>query len=169
MPYEAKIELNRGFLAIVDADDVEWLRDFNWSVVGRKGKHYAYAISWSMKLIAMHWAVLNHDGIKVPSKCVIDHINGNGLDNRRSNLRVASVQQNAWNQKARTPDKCASPYKGVWYAKDGKRRKRWCSKIKANGKRYHLGYFATDVEAALAYDAAAKERFGEFARLNFGN
>jgi len=92
---------------------------------------------------------------------VIDHINRNGLDNRRSNLRLATIAQNAWNSRRR---KNRSGYKGVWYAKD---KGRFRAAIWHNNKREYLGYFDSPRQAALAYDEAAKRYHGEFAVLNF--
>jgi hypothetical protein len=92
---------------------------------------------------------------------VIDHINRNGLDNRRANLRLATVAQNAWNSKKR---KSRSGYKGVCY---DKAKRRWRAAIVNHGRRIHLGYFEDKIEAAKAYDAAAKKYCGHFALLNF--
>jgi len=92
---------------------------------------------------------------------VIDHINRNGLDNRRSNLRFATIAQNAWNSRRR---KNRSGYKGVWYAKD---KGRFRAAIWHNNKREYLGYFNSKIDAALEYDRAAKKYHGDFASLNF--
>lgn len=91
-------------------------------------------------------------------RALIDHINHNGLDNRRANLRPASTGQNSANSRPRTGG--TSKFKGVYLVT---RLNRWASRIR--GK--HLGYFDDEVEAAKAYDAAAVEEFGEFAYLNF--
>jgi hypothetical protein len=91
----------------------------------------------------------------------IDHINGNGLDNRNDNLRPASKQQNAWNARPMRK-KDSGKYKGV-YCKNLKRGKSWEVKV---GSKY-VGRFKNEEEAARAYDAKAIELFGEFARLNF--
>lgn len=92
-----------------------------------------------------------------------DHVNGDSLNNRRSNIRLATQLQNSWNR--RRPTNNTSGYKGVTTFKRGPRP--WHAKIGVRGKRYHLGLFATPEEAAVAYDVAAKEHFGVFARLNF--
>jgi hypothetical protein len=93
----------------------------------------------------------------------IDHIDGNGLNNTRGNLRIATTKQNTWNRKKRTIP-TSSKYKGVSVIKG---RDRWQCRIYANGTRFFLGYFASEIEAARAYDKKAIELFGEFARLNF--
>lgn len=97
----------------------------------------------------------------------VDHINHDKLDNRRENLRLATHQQNKWNvpkQKHRDGRQPTSQYKGVsLYKSNGK----WTASIKAGERNIRLGYFLTEEEAARAYDAAAREHFGEFAYLNF--
>jgi hypothetical protein len=104
--------------------------------------------------ILMHQVVA---GYKNP-----DHIDGNGLNNQEANLRPATNSQNQMNQRLQKSSK--SGFKGVsWY---GATRK-WQVQIKKDGKHYFLGRFSTPEEAARAYDAKARELFGEFARLNF--
>jgi hypothetical protein len=89
----------------------------------------------------------------------VDHINLNGLDNRRDNLRLATNSQNNMNVRRYRNNK--SGFKGVHLAKG-----RWRASIRLNYKLYHLGYFDTPEEAYGAYCEAAKERFGEFARFD---
>lgn len=90
---------------------------------------------------------------------VVDHINGDRMDNRRENLRLCTVAENIRNQKRRASK---SGFKGVV-----QKRGRWQASYTYEGKRIYLGYFATAEEAACAYDRAAREAFGEFALLNF--
>jgi hypothetical protein len=106
----------------------------------------------------MHRRILN-----APDEFVIDHINYNGLDNRKANLRLATRTQN--NRHTRRINKTgSSKYKGVnWYT----REKRWVAKITADGKTFPIGYFKDEIEAARAYDEAAKTYHGDFAALNF--
>lgn len=93
---------------------------------------------------------------------LVDHANGNGLDNRRSNLREATNAQNSAN--SRLSRRSTSGLKGVtWY----KRTSRWRAHITANQEQRHLGYFDDPIKAAKAYDTAALEVFGEFAHINF--
>jgi hypothetical protein len=92
-----------------------------------------------------------------------DHRNGDGLDNRRENMREATGGQNSMN--ARKQPGRSSRFKGVSYYKD---RRKWVAAVSANHERFYLGIFETDIEAALAYDTKARELFGEFARPNFG-
>jgi len=93
---------------------------------------------------------------------VVDHIDGNGFNIRRGNMRNCTNQQNM--QNLRKSPRAGSRYKGVYY---DKRRRTFSAKICHNGRSHHLGTFATEVEAAKAYDRKALELFGEFARLNF--
>lgn len=91
-----------------------------------------------------------------------DHINGDGLDNRRSNLRSATSRQNKMNCRVRKDSKTG--FKGVTSQRGGR---GFTARIQANGKRQTLGWFHSAEEAAHAYDAAAQELYGEFAWLNF--
>jgi len=159
-----RIPLTQGKFAIVDPDDYPHLSKYKWRLCKTKGKNVLYA-ERSIRLpngkysrILMHRQLIN-----VPEGYVIDHINGSGLDNRRANLRLATIAQNAWNSKKRNP---RSGYKGVWLAKD---KGLWRAAIFCNRKRKHLGYFKDKVDAAKAYDKAATKLHKEFAVLNFPN
>ncbi len=103
----------------------------------------------------MHRLVLD-----APSSLNVDHINGNGLDNRRKNLRLANEVQSAANRR-KTTKKTSSRYKGV-----SGREGRWLAYITVNDKRRYLGIFVDEHEAALAYNVAALGAFAEFAFLN---
>jgi hypothetical protein len=93
----------------------------------------------------------------------VDHKDGDGLNNQRANLRPATNSRNGANRLYSKPNP-SSPYRGVWWAKVNK---KWRSAIKVDGKYIHLGLFTDEVEAALAYDDAARKFFGEFSRPNF--
>ena len=109
-------------------------------------------------LIQMHRKIL---GIIGKIEFHADHINNNGLDNRKNNLRSCTSGQNQMNK--RKWSGCSSKYKGVcWH----KRIKKWGVSIQKNREPTHVGYFNTESEAALAYNEKAKELFGEFANLN---
>lgn len=99
-----------------------------------------------------------------PEDMVVDHINGDSLDNRTINLRICTKLQNQYNQKKHKGHR-HSLYKGVTFRKDLK-SKPWEAFIYAHGKSKRLGYFTTEIEAALAYNEAAQKHYGEFARLN---
>jgi hypothetical protein len=97
-----------------------------------------------------------------PKGLLVDHRNGDGLDNHRDNLRIATRSQNACNRH-NTKSKASCRFSGLFF---DKRRGKWMSRIVVNGKIF-LGYFDSEIDAARAYDAAAKKYHGEFARLNF--
>ncbi len=149
------IPLTRGKYAMVDAADYPWLSEYKWHVVA-PGKEYA-GRKQQGKTVYMHREIM-----QPPLGMMVDHIDGNSLNNCRRNLRNCTNQQNM--QNIRKSPRVGSRYKGVYY---DKRRRTFSAKICHNGKSYHLGTFATEIEAARAYDRKALELFGEFARLNF--
>ena len=100
--------------------------------------------------------------MKTDDEFYVDHINGNGLDNRKANLRAATALQNSWNCR-KTRRKKSSKYKGVSWLK---RQKIWQSRIQANGKMIFLGNFKDEKKAAEVYDQAAQKHHKEFAVLN---
>lgn len=102
--------------------------------------------------------------MRPPEGMMVDHINGDQLDNRRANLRICLKSQNQKNRTKTTG--CSSRYKGVSW---NEQTQNWKSSICSDGQRYHLGSFDAEVEAALAYDNAARRLHGEFAALNFPN
>lgn len=155
-----EIPLTRGKIAIIDDEDYPLVSKYKWHAWHyQKGNSPWYAIhSVNHKVqIKMHRLIL---GLKKGEFC--DHINGDGLDNHRCNLRIVTHHQNMMNQKK--PSGGTSKYKGVHRRKDVN---RWASSINFNGKCYYLGHFIDEVEAAKAYDKKAKELFGEYAKLNF--
>jgi hypothetical protein len=101
-------------------------------------------------------------GTNIPSGSKVDHINGNGLDCRRSNLRLVTHAQNLANRPGWKTS--SSKFKGVTF---NKQRQLWQSKITVSAKTKHLGYFANEIDAAKAYDSAAKELFRDCAYTNF--
>jgi hypothetical protein len=109
-------------------------------------------------MISIHREIMN-----APDGLLVDHKNGDGLDNRRSNLRLATHSQNQCN-KLKIKTKVTSQYVGVHF---DKRRSQWATSIRNNGKTIWLGRFDSEIDAAKAYDQAAKKHHGEFARLNF--
>jgi len=151
-----QIELTQGQYALVDDDDFNDINRYSWYF------HLGYAvrsvkISCEQKTQCMHRLITN-----CPADMDVDHANHNTLDNQKVNLRVCSRSENNQNQQVRTYAK-TSIYKGVlFYKRDGK----WQAKIALNGKQKHLGYFANEIDAAIAYNVAAIEMFGEFALLN---
>jgi hypothetical protein len=158
-----RIRLSQGKYAIVDPDDYARLSRYRWYAA--KGDHSFYAVrgQWSGKLKRTVTIMMHREIIDLPEGMVADHINHNGLDNRKANLRLATPADNARN--ARYPKiNTSSKYRGVWY---NKQTKKWRATILVNRKRKQIGYFHNEVEAAKAYDCAAKKYYREFAILNF--
>lgn len=151
------VPLNDGFYAIIDESDYSKIEKHNWHVIKTKSTPYAGTNVSKGKALRMHRLIM---GVTDPD-LLIDHINHNGLDNRKQNLRLASSLQNIGNQR-KMPGK-SSRYKGVSWIND---KKKWRASIHINKHPKHLGYFEDEQEAALVYNIAAKEYFGEFAWLN---
>ena len=152
-----KIKLTQGKFALVDDKDFEKVNQYKWHA--SKSYNTFYAIrKKDGETIRMHRVIM---GFVKGDLRQVDHINSNGLDNRRSNLRECSNQQNQFNMKARIG--CSSKYKGVSWAKG---RNKWLAQIQVDDKDFHLGYFKREIDAAKAYDKKATELCGEFARLN---
>jgi len=156
-----QIPLSRGGFALIDDADEEAVRQYSaWWVIESPSMHLpSYYARGSragdrskplMHKLLTDWAL-------------VDHINGNGLDNRRENLREATRNQNMWNR--RKGGATTSRFKGVSrYPQD---HSRWIASIAVERRKHHLGIFANEVNAAIAYDTAARFHFGEFAALNF--
>ena len=153
----ALVPVGRGHFAIIDKQDLDLVSNFSWRLHMSDGtsRRYAQAFNKSSKA-----TIRLHQLIASPAQGeVVDHINGDGLDNRRTNLRLCSMTQNLHNSGSRTG---LSQYKGV-----SKDQKGWTTGIFSQGERYDLGTFADEVDAAIAYDLAAMKLFGEFAGTNF--
>ena len=159
-----RIPLSRGKYALVDPDDYGWLSEYNWHMVGDKGAFYAARNTGQRQgekriVVKMHREIL-----AVPDGMFVDHINHNGLDNRKANLRPATQAQNARNRRKLHRSNFHSKYKGLtWY----RREKRWAVRIMVDRNARFIGYFDNELDAARAYDQAAKEYHGQFASLNF--
>jgi hypothetical protein len=151
------IELTWGKFAIVDAADYDRLSKYKWLALERGRSLYAKTFLLKGKPLHMHRLITS-----APPHLVVDHINHNGLDNRRQNLRLCTHTQNQKNTRPRSGG--TSKYKGVHWEKA---KNKFRAKIMLNRKSIHLGYFKNEVAAAKAYDKKARELFGEFAYLNF--
>lgn len=156
------IPLTRGQSAIVDAADYEWLIQWKWHALWCRCAPSFYAarhvrIDGRKKIVLMHRLIL---GLDFGDKRRGDHKNMNSLDNRRSNLRIATHQQNLYNR--RMMNRNTSGYKGVTW---DKQHNRWCAQIVVQRRRVWLGRFDTAEAAYAAYCEAALRLHGEFARM----
>jgi hypothetical protein len=153
-----EIKLTHNKIALVDDKDFDYLNKFHWKAFLNRGTTTFYAYSKIKgKRIFLHRFLLNP-----PENILIDHIDGNGLNNQKNNLRFCSASQNRMNVNKISNFKnkpTSSKFKGVVIVN----KKYIRCKI---GAKY-LGYFKTEIDAAKAYDREAKKLYGEFANLNF--
>ena len=156
------IKLTQGYEALVDDEDHGWLSRWKWYAhIKRRKTEVAYAVrKENGGTVSMAVTIAQKYGFWEAGK-EVDHIDGNRLNNQKTNLRSSTGQQNQANQLPRIG---TSQYKGVsWHSRD----RKWRASIRINYKKYNLGNFSSEEEAARAYDAKAREFFGEHARLNF--
>lgn len=145
-----EIWLTQGKIALVDDENYEWLNKHPWFAVERSDNWYAVRTGNSYgAIIYMHREIM-----KTPASQVVDHLNHNGLDNQRTNLRNCSQAQNTQQRK------------GDYLVGVDKPTNRFRSRIMVNRKNIHLGMFNSEVEAAKAYNIAALLYFGENAKIN---
>lgn len=157
-----KIVLTQGKTTIVDDQDFEILSQISWYY------HKGYAARTEIRDGKRHTLYMHRLLMKPPKGMIVDHINGNKLDNRRKNLRICNRAENNRNMihyRSRKRAVTHSKYKGVYWV--GGKKNPWVAQIRYNKRQIHLGYFSTEKEAALAYDQAAFELFGPFACPNF--
>lgn len=156
------ILLTRGFFSVVDDDKYDLLCNYKWQVrhAGSKGQYF-YAFCRKENLL-LHRLIMSAD-----INHIVDHINGDTLDNRKENLRLANKQTNRFNCKPRSKRKIeykdAVPYKGVWW---DKRTNKWRAIITINGRKICNGYWSNVKDAAIAFNELAIKHHGEFACLN---
>lgn len=155
-----EVSLTQNKTSLVDDEDYELVSKYKWcaSKDHNRDKYYAKSRNkegdWH-KSVLMHRLIID-----VSPEQQVDHINGNGLDNRKENLRICNSSENQQNSS------CArgkSKYKGVTWNKN---ENLWLVRIMYKGKRLFLGYYKNEIEAAKIYDKAALKYFGEFANIN---
>ena len=149
------IPLTKGKVAVVDADDYDWLSKYKWYACNNTAVFRARRNLGSKRLF-MHRVITD-----APPGLVVDHIDGNPLNNRKANLRICTQTENNYNKR---PCGATSRYKGVCWDRC---KRKWIAKAAKHRKTYNLGRFDNEKDAARAYDKKAKELFGEFAYLNF--
>lgn len=155
-----EIFLTKGMVAIVDDDDYNQLSKYKWQAEFRADRWYARRRkpnSEGGKCIYMHREIMNPNQDEV-----VDHINGNGLDNRRENIRTCTRKQNQWNTK-RQKNNRSSQFVGVHFDKS---RNKFVASIGYNYRVIYCGRYDTEIEAAIAFNKKAIEIKGEFAHLN---
>ena len=155
---ECVVKLSNGKYAQVDDEDFYAVRDFKWHERKVIDKYYAVRnITYKRYDYGheqMHRQILNP-----PDNMWVDHINGNGLDNRKTNLRLCLPSQNQWNKRIQKNN--TSGFKGVF-----RDRKKWRASLTYKNKQLYFGSFSDIVKAAQSYDEAAKKYYGEFAMTN---
>ena len=158
VPAPMRIPLSKGLFTVVDADDFVKFGHMAWRATKKGSNQYAIGnLTGEKQNSSLHRLILN-----APNGVDVDHKNRDTLDNRRSNLRLATRQQNNFNRTKRKG--CTSIYKGVhWHKQKGK----WQARIVVDRKTRSLGLYSSEIEAARMYDQAAIQHFGEFANPNF--
>ena len=154
----AKIELTQGKIARVDDGDLALVSQHKWRAIKSYNTFYAIADVRKEKkhtVLLMHRLILGLNDSEIHT----DHINHNGLDNRRTNLRICTNAENQHNSTLSARNK--SGYKGVSW-----KRGKWRAQITVGYKRIDIGFYDLPEDAARAYDAMAIENFGEFAATN---
>lgn len=162
-----EIKLTKGYVAIVDDEDFDRVSQYKWSASVGERTIYVYRSFYdkdttSRKNILLHRFIVNN-----PTGLEVDHVNHNGLDNRKENLRICTRSQNKMN--SHKTKKTKYKYKGISLMSSAlqTRNKPYRAQLRFGNVHYSLGVFETEEEAAKAYDEKAKELFGEFACLNF--
>ena len=152
---------NRHLVALVDDEDYEYLNQWNWSGEKHRNTFYAHRVDTTGEKnikIKMHRLLA---GV-TDSRILVDHKDGNGLNNCKHNIRACNASQNSMNRKVYTKKK-SSKYKGVHYREKGD---FWIASIGARENRHYLGCFEFEKDAAIAYNKAAEKLYGEFANSN---
>jgi len=150
-----EIILTKGFVTVVDDEDFEWLTQRKWhACIGNRGKVYARSRNGGRTKIRMHQLIMNP-----PDGFCVDHIDGNTMNNQRSNLRICTQAENGRNSRINKTH--STGFKGVYQAKSG----RYIAHILSSGRLKHLGTFDTPEEAYEVWCMTAKELHGDFARF----
>jgi hypothetical protein len=156
------INLSRGLRTIVDGEDYERINQWKWCAWRHTLDGHFYAVRNSIDTDGKKIRIWMHREImRTPTGLHVDHINGDGLDNRSANLRNCKSSENMRNQNKHKNN--TSGFKGVSWRRASK---KWVAYIRVDGELKHLGYYHTTQNAARAYNEAAIKYHGSFARLN---
>lgn len=158
------LEITEGNVVLLDEVDRD-LTQYNWQT----RRSYAARKDNERRHIYMHRLIIERKlGRELDNNEVVDHINGNGFDNRRANIRVTTAKENSMNVmkpvRMTNKRKSTSRYKGVSFDRE---KGKWRARITDGGKIIHLGYFDNEIDAAIRYDKAAIAIFDHHAKLNF--
>lgn len=155
------LKTKNGTEFIIDKDDFDKVDQYTWHTNTPPSSKTTYIMANITKRIKikLHRFILNITDPKIQ----VDHINGNGLDNRKENLRLVTNAQNNRNKSKYVTANGTSKYKGVFFCKQ---RNKWVAQICLNYKKIHIGRFKTEIEAAKAYNEKALTLFGQYAKLN---
>ena len=156
----AYVPLTKGYEAVIDASMVDVVSGFNWSAQEDRNKDGTVRSVYALRLFQGKKIRLHRQLVCAPSGYDVDHIDGDGLNNRMSNIRVCTHAENSYNQGIRPNNKVG--IKGVWARPSGS----FQSKIRHNGKVLHLGTFASAEQAGAAYADASVRLHGEYGRIN---
>ena len=156
LAHSVAIALPGGLAALVDAADADWLSAYRWRTIRIRRTWYAVRDDGS-RLVYMHREIIG-----APDGASVDHINGNGLDNRRCNLRLVTARENNINAAKRAS--CSSRYRGVDWCKSAR---AWRARVWVDGKERLVGYYTTEEEAAEARASVASAVYGQFARRSY--
>lgn len=159
-----EIQLTDGYVATIDDEDFGAVADKKWYALVKRDKSGKVLCVYAVRKVkrGMRWVneYMHRLIMRPPNGHQVDHVDGDGLNNRRSNLRICTNTENQWNKR----NNCGvSTFRGV---SKHHRGSLWVAKIRANGRRYYLGCYANPEDAAKAYDSAALRLHGEFARTN---
>lgn len=156
-----EIQLSRGYKAIVDDEDYDRLSQWRWNistcnggVYPTRGERIEGTKPQRRRVVRMHVEIMNP-----PAGMLVDHINGDTLDNRRCNLRVCTKGQNQMNMRRNSRN--TSGYRGVHW---NKKNKKWTAIIRVANRKHYLGLFESVEAAATAYAEASRKYHGEFGR-----
>jgi hypothetical protein len=160
IPNTRLIRVSGGYFAVVDEEDFERVNQYTWTLLWKKGGENYYAHTFYFEN-GEKFHLIMHRFILGVTELNIDHINGNGLHNYKSNLRQCTQKQNSWNR--RSSRFSVSKYRGVYKRKNG----NFSATITCNKIKHYLGVFKTEIDAGKAFDLKAREFYGQYAYQNF--